>query len=458
MKSRKVSDLIPDLMKSLFSRGGERSVKARRQIILSLVIKGLGILVGLTVVPITIHYINPTRYGIWLTLASIMGWFGYFDIGLGNGLRNRFAEALAKGQHELARIYVSTTYAILTIFIGTILILFLCINPFFNWARILNAPPDLAGELFLLATVVFIFFCIQFVLQLIVSIYNASQQPAKAAAIQFFGNLLALITILILTKSTEGNLLYLGTAITASPVIVFLVSSLWVFRTEFRQYAPSLRFVRFSYAHSLLNLGIQFFIIQVSGIVVFTTSNLIIAQMMGPAAVTPYNIAYQYFSLITIVFSIILTPYWSAITEAFHKGEMEWIRTSVKSLVLVWMVFIVLTVIMIFAGGFVYRIWVGKGIHIPFTVTLMLGIYVTFWNWNNIFSYFLNGTGKIRLQLFYYILIGIINIPMAVFLGKITGIPGVILSMIICLTFGAILMPMQYYKVISGKANSIWNK
>ena len=36
-----------------------------------------------------------------LTLSSIIGWFAFFDIGFGNGLRNKFAEAIAKGDHQL---------------------------------------------------------------------------------------------------------------------------------------------------------------------------------------------------------------------------------------------------------------------------------------------------------------------------------------------------------------------
>jgi Na+-driven multidrug efflux pump len=121
-------------------------------------------------------------------------------------------------------------------------------------------------------------------------------------------------------------------------------------------------------------------------------------------------------------------------------------------------VFCIFTLFMVLGADFVYRIWVGKEIRIPFTITLLLGIYVTFWNWNNLFTYFLNGTGKIRLLLIYYSVIGIINIPLAIFLGKTLGIPGVILSMIICLSFGAFLTPIQYRKIISGKSTGIWSK
>ena len=56
--------------------------------------------IGLVLVPLTINYLNPTKYGIWITLSSVIGWFSFFDIGLGNGLRNRFAEAIANNDHN----------------------------------------------------------------------------------------------------------------------------------------------------------------------------------------------------------------------------------------------------------------------------------------------------------------------------------------------------------------------
>src|SRR6476646_9497261 len=115
--------------KSLINRGHDRSVNIKKNIIGLFVIRGCSIAISFILVPLTIRYVNPTQYGIWLTLSSIVAWFSFFDIGFGNGLRNKFAEAIAKGDTELAKIYISTTYAILSIVISCILILFFCINP-----------------------------------------------------------------------------------------------------------------------------------------------------------------------------------------------------------------------------------------------------------------------------------------------------------------------------------------
>ena len=145
---------------------------------------------GLVLVPLTINYLNPTKYGIWITLSSVIGWFSFFDIGLGNGLRNKFAEAIANNDHKLAKMYVSTTYAVLAFIIGIVLFLFFLINPYLNWSKILNVGNDsgLQKELSILALVVFSAFCLNFVIKLIATILIADQQPAKASFFNLIAN------------------------------------------------------------------------------------------------------------------------------------------------------------------------------------------------------------------------------------------------------------------------------
>ncbi|HEY5124788.1 MAG TPA: oligosaccharide flippase family protein [Ignavibacteria bacterium] len=449
---------IITFLNSLFSKGHERSIKAKKNILFSSIIKGISIIISLILVPLTINYINPTQYGIWLTLSSIIGWFGFFDIGFGNGMRNKFAEAIAKGEYELARIYVSTTYGILSIIIGTVLIIFLCINPFLNWSRILNTPADMASELSVLALIVFAFFCIQFILQLITTILTANQEPAKASFFNLLGSIFSLLIIFVLTKTTKGNLIYLGTTLGLAPVLVLAASSLWYFKHEYRKYAPSIKYVKFGYARDLMTLGFKFFIIQIASIVIYQTSNIIIAQLFGPTQVTPFNIAFKYFSVISMGFGIVMTPFWSAFTEAWTKKDITWIKNAVRKLVQLWGLISIVTLVMLIFSNFVYKLWVGKEIVVPLNISIVMAAYVILNAWCGIFSHFFNGVGKIKLQLYSGAFGALVNIPLSLFLGKHLGIYGVILSTTLLAGISAIWSPIQYMKLINNKATGIWNK
>jgi len=451
----KISSALTNL-KSVLNKGHDRSVKAKKNIFASFIIKGCNIAISLVLVPLTIHYVNPTQYGIWLTLSSIIGWFAFFDIGFGNGLRNKFAEAIAKDDHQLARIYLSTTYAILSIIIVCLLVIFLCLNPFLNWTSILNTPASMAAELSTLALLVFVFFCLQFILQLITTIITANQQPAKASFFNFLGSLFSLTVIFILTKTTSGNLIYLALSLGFTPVLVLTASSLWFYTHEYKKYAPSIKFVKFSYARELMSLGLKFFIIQIATVVLYETSNLIIAQLFGPAQVTPYNVAYKYFGIIPMVMGIIMTPFWSAITEAWVKQDIAWIKSTMKRLQLLWVVLSLVTLGMLLVSNFVYKLWVGKDLLIPVSISVAMASYVIIDAWNGIYSQFVNGVGKIKLQLYIALASTLINIPLAIYLGKHAGIYGVVLSTTIISIMGAIASPIQYYKIINNKARGIW--
>lgn len=449
-----------NFFQGFFTTGHVRSIRAKRNIAASFAIKGLNIAIGLMLVPMTINYLDPTRYGIWITLSSIIAWFGFFDIGLGYGLRNRFAEALATGQHELARSYVSTTYAILSLIIGSVLLLFYVVNSFINWNLILNASQDIIGktELSILALVVFTFFCLRFVFKLISTILMADQRPALASTLDLFGKSLALFLIFLLMQFTEGSLLYIGLVMSLSPVFVLLCASFFFFNGKYRIYRPSLKFVDFSKSNGLLGLGIKFFIIQIAAVLLYQTNNIIIAQLFGPEQVTPYNVAFKYFSILMMGFSIIITPFWSAFTEAWAKQEIRWIKNIMRKIFWLWGGLLVTGILMLISSQWVFRIWVGEKVTVNYTISALVCAWILVNAWNSIFSQFLNGLGKIKLQMSLGILTAIMNVPLAIFLGSMIGIEGVLLANLILVSMGLWIYPLQYNKIINFRAKGIWNR
>lgn len=87
-------------------------------------------------------------------------------------------------------------------------------------------------------------------------------------------------------------------------------------------------------------------------------------------------------------------------------------------------------------------------------------LFVVVYLWYSIFIYFINGTGKIKLQLYTAVTVAIFNIPLSIFLAKNMGMgaAGVILGSCITYLPGAILGPIQYFKLVNGKATGIWGK
>jgi len=440
--------------------GASRSVAAKKNIFLLFIFNGFNFLFNIILVRLTLDYLGQEGYGIWITLASVITWFGYLDFGLGNGLRNKLAEAFAKGEYHLAKIYISTTYAVFSIVLIILYLFFLLFRKSIVWTSVFNASLTFQDELSLLAFYVFFFFIVNFVLKLITYITAADQKPALNGLFSFMINLLTVVFVYFLIKTLPQSILYLGAGATFIPVLVFFIASVFLFRGRYKEIAPSFKSVGLKYSKDLVGLGFQFFVLQASTLIIFATDNMIISQIFGPEEVTIYNVAYKYFNYIPIVFYTILNPFWSAYTDAYVKEDFDWIRNAIRKIFVVWILLSIVVLIMIVIADYIYDIWLASKITVPFVLTILMGIFAIISNWNNIFAYFLNGVGKIRLSLYVSVFIGILNIPLSIFLAKNLefGISGVITATLICLLFGSIYAPIQYYKIINKKDEGIWGK
>ncbi|MFD2035775.1 MATE family efflux transporter [Belliella marina] len=443
------------------NKGQERSIKAKKNILGTLLIKGLSIGFSLVMVPLTLDYVSPSKYGIWLTISSIVGWFSFFDIGLTQGLRNKLGESLAKGDLKLAKTYVSTTYATLVLIFSTVWVSFLIANNFIDWASILKTDATMSSDLSRLMVIVFTYFCLQFILKTITSILTADQKPAIASFVDLMGQFFSLMAIIILIKTTEGSLLNLGLALCISPLIVLLSANFILFKGRYAAYRPSFKSINFRYAKNLFRLGGTFFIIQVAGIIQYQSANIIIVRNFLPEDVVAYNIVYKYFGLLNMVFAIFLTPFWSASTEAFMKKDFEWIKSSVKKYNLLILVFLIAGIFMVIISDFVYRAWLGEDlVTIPSQLSVWAFIFFICFMFGNTYVSFLNGISALKLQFWASLFSPIIYILTAMYLINILGIGvhALFISAIIANLNGIILAPYQYLMVVVKNKRGIWIK
>lgn len=451
-----------NFIKKRLNEGHSRSIMAKKNILASIFIKGASIAISLLFVPLTIHYVNSSSYGIWLTISSIIGWFSFFDIGLTHGLRNRFAEAKAKGEDSLAQVYVSTTYAILIIIFSITWLLFLVVNQFLNWSTILNISVTMQKEISTLAIIVFTYFCLQFVLKVVSTILIASQQPAKSSLIDLSSQIISLIIVFILIKTTHGSLIYLGIALCVSPIIVLLSANIFLFRGEFIKYKPIISKVKFSYGRQLFTLGFKFFVIQIAGIIQYESTLFLIAHYFNTDEVTSYNIAYKYFGILQMGFMILIGPFWSGVTDAYNSGDIVWVKNAVKKYLLILIPFIVTGIAMLFFANTVYDLWVGKSIvKVKFNVSLLCLIFFSTAMFANIFVFAMNGIGALKIQFIASIFTSLIFFALSLLLIKHfhMGVESILIAAIVSNIYGYIIAPFQYYQIfIKRSGAAIWYK
>ncbi len=422
-------------VQNFWNEGHERTLKIKRNIIYSLLIKGASVIIGFVLIPLTIGYVNKEQYGIWLTIASMVSWMTTFDIGLSNGLRNKMAHALALGEKDNIVKYISTTYAFLFLIALAIFGIFFIGGSFFNWNELLNIKNSVSYNIWPIILIALGSFCVQFFLQPINSVLVATHQPFKSSLTLLLGQILTLILIYLLTLFTQGSLFLLVFAVAGSPLLVFLFANIYYFNTELKAYAPKFSHIDFGSGRSLLSVGGIFFFIQMGVVILNQTDNIIITRTLGPDHVTTFNVAYKYFSLISVILGIMITPYWSAFTDATAKNDWDWMRNSIRKMRMLWLYVSIAAVILYAFSGIFYKLWLHNKVIVPDFLSLTMAVFVITVAWNAIYTSSLNGMGKLRMQLIIVVITAILNVPLSVILIRRVGVPGTVISNIILIVF-----------------------
>ena len=304
------------------------------------------------------------------------------------------------------------------------------------------------------------FFAMRLVVQLIGVILTSHLKTAAATAISTISNVIVLIIIWILSKCTEGDIMQLALVMSAVPVLCYLIMSVILFCGRYRMIAPSFEYVDKSKIKSLLGLGLGFFIIKISMIVLFQASNIIIIQLYTNDDVVIYNIAYKLFSIIYILYEIIIQPFWTGYTDAWVKRDYEWIEDTMKKMLRVWRLIAIGGLILLVCSPVVYKIWIGQEIEIPPVLSAVICIYFICHCYGGTYNMFINGVGKIRLQLVALICVAVLYIPLVLILAKVLhlGVISIPLALIVSDFYSLFLAKIQYRKILKGTAHGIWNK
>lgn len=435
-----------------------RTQIVKKNIAGSLIIKGISIIISLMLVPMTLDYVSSELYGIWLTLSSVIVWLNFFDIGFTLGLKNKLAEALALRDTQRGRHLVSTTYAIMiAIFVPLALIIW-GIIPVVDWCSFLNVSSVFADEIRNALYVISACFCLQMILNVLTAVISAYQKTALSSSFPVIGNIFALVAIVLLTKTKLVSLTYLALAISAMPILVIVLATLFLFRTLFKEVSPALQYVSRKYVKDLFNLGAKFFLIQIQVVVLFQTTNILISNLSGPNDVTSYNIAYKYIYVALMIYNIILTPLWPAFTDAYTKKDFSWMRKVYNKMLLLWFMSAVCIALMVVASPFVYELWIGNKAQISLSMTIAVAVYVIINSLDSLQVFLINGTGCIRLQTYVTLAGLILHIPLSFFIGQYIGCYGVLASLILITAFYATIFTIQINRIINNNAEGIWCK
>lgn len=387
------------------------------QIALAIAVKGLALLLSFSSMPLYIRFFNNDEVlGLWYTILSLLAWVNICDLGLGNGLRNRLTEALALGNVEKAKTYISSTYVALSVLIvPVILVLMLLVqwtdmNAFFNVSQELISPETLL----LCVSVLLMGVALSFVLRTVNVIIYAIQKSSLNNIIALITSALPLAYVSVCRGGTmEENLIALTIVHVVAVNFPLLVATLLLFLgKELRPVAPSLRNFSLNTAKSMLGFGLQFFLAQIFFMVLNSTNEIIITKMFSTADVVSYSIYYRLFTVVGSMFMLALTPLWSKVTKDLAQKKYKKIQTTNRVLYALSGLAVLAELVMVIGLQFVVNLWLrGEAITVSYITGLIFAFYGSMYILNVVLTTVANGMGDLRTQILFYGVFAVLKIP-----------------------------------------------
>lgn len=428
----------------------------KRNSTLLLIYKVASIILSFLYVPIVLRYLGVELYGVWAVILNVVSWIAYFDIGIGNGLRNQLSIALAREENESSiKSLVSSAYILLSAIVTVMAIVAILLFQLINWNSLLNVDSHLYSDLKAPICVSFLLMCLSFIFSICKSLFFAIQ---KAHIVNLLGVvqqalMLASVCALFLFPTLDDPLFSVAVVYGLSSVVVG-IGFTGVFFYKHEKYMPSLKYFSKAKAIEVTDLGLRFFVVQIASLLLFSTSTIIVSNIFGPSEVTPFSTANKLFMALASLYVAVITPFWSSITANYERQGSRAIPVAILSMAKPFLVTLSGCFLLYLFYDTVIAVWLGQPLENPDGLILGMFIYTGIYMFNAIFSQVTNGLSCLKMMMIVAIVQAILNIPVSYMLALSIGTStGVLLGNILVMLISTAVYPAYLYFKFLRKPN-----
>lgn len=410
------------------------------------VAKGTAVLVNAISLPITVRYLGPEQYGFWVTISTTIVMFSVLDLGIANTLTNCISRAFAESDHEMAKRYYATAFwttSLIAILLGT---LGAVTWHYIDWGNLFRlSDPEMARDAGRCAAISFVYFLLTLPLGLANKVMGGYQRVPVANTFAMISSVLSLAGIIVVVRM-HGNVVDLMAAFCAAMLTGMVLLNLWMAIFHESQARPDMTRIDMGAAREIMSHGMLFFALQMAGIIVFNSDNLIIAHFLGSSEVTPYAVTWRLVGYASVLQSLLIPALWPAFSEAYVGHELAWIRTTYRRVMRGTLLMTISAAVLLgFAGRWIIRVWAGSPA-IPDSSLLWAMCC-----WSILYSIAVNqaallaATQRLKLQAVCGTIAAILNLGLSIILVQRIGAIGVLLATIF--SYLLLIMAPQSWEV-----------
>lgn len=415
--------------------------------------KGVVLAVSAISIPITVRYLGSENFGVWVTISTALSMLLVLDLGVANSLTNFISEAYARDDRQHAGTYGTTAFGVMSILALLLGALAWWIWPSLNWVSLFHLSsaveaPTVSHAVAAALTI----FLVGLPAGLAPKILGGYQELHVANLFLAVGSLCNLASIIILVRLHAG-LVSLVVASSASLVGANLLCLLWIWGFHKPWLFPRVSHLNRAAARLMMQTGGEFFVLQIAGLVVFNSDNLVVTHYLGPAQVAPYSVAWRLVGYSAVVQSMMIPSLWPAFSEAFARGDMAWVqRTFWRTLWVTMGIALGLSALFAVGGRWIIRVWASRAAVPSEELMLLMCVWVLISTFMNNTATVLVAKGKTRLQAWCSLGAAAVNLALSIYWVQRIGTVGVILGTIV--SYLVVLVIPQTWQALRVVRNS----
>jgi O-antigen/teichoic acid export membrane protein len=405
-------------------RSRERHKRLALAGVSSIGFRTVGIIVGFITVPIVLGYLGPEKYGLWVTVTSFTALLLFADLGLGQGLVNGMSTAEGTDRRAALPSLVASAFYML-VFVAVFLgVVFAAIYPVVPWSDVLSVRSSTDAQLAGPAIAVLVAMTlVGLPFGLVLRVRLALQESFIANVWLSVGSVVTLAA-LVLAIELGSTLPWLVFAFACGPLAASLLN--WGFLLRKRPVLlPRPRYASVSEGRHLLSLGLLFFVVQIAGAGAYQTDNLVVARIVGVAAVTQYAVPMQLFMLTPTVISLLVYPLWPAYREALAREDDLWFRrTARRSFILATAAGSLFSTILALSATPIIHAWAGSSVTPSTSLVAALAVFSILFTVSTVVTVFLYAVDAVGFIAASSAVFVVLNLGLSIALTQKIGVPG----------------------------------
>lgn len=313
-------------------RARERMRRASLTTLSSGVAQVVSNLTPLVTFPLALNYLGVERFGMWQTIASVVGMMAFADLGLGNGLLTAVAGAAGRDDTQSANRLVATAFFTLAGLASLLLLIFFALWPFVDWPKVFNVVSPLAkSEASPAMMACAVCFALALPLGIVQKVQSGYQEGFHTNLWQCVGAMAAL-GFVVAAVYAKVSLAILVFGLMGIPVFITGLNGFIYFWYQRKWLRPSWKGFDQRTARALLGTGFSYFFISILMAIGIYSDNIITAQVLGAEAVTQLSVPTRMAMPLSALAMMVFMPIWSANTEAMARGDIVWVRITLRRL------------------------------------------------------------------------------------------------------------------------------